>query len=96
MIINNNIQSIAGIYSNHSSNNKIAKAGREEEKRDEIHISQTGQNVREMLQKMNEMDDVRHDRVAELENLIASGNYHVSCSAVSDWCGNISQERWDA
>ena len=84
MIINNNIQSIAGIYSNHSSNNKIAKAGREEEKRDEIHISQTGQNVREMLQKMNEMDDVRHNRVAELENLIASGNYHVSSRELAE------------
>lgn len=84
MIINNNIQSIAGIYSNHSSNNKIAKADREEEKRDEIHISQTGQNVREMLQKMNEMDDVRHDRVAELENLIASGNYHVSSRELAE------------
>ena len=78
MIINNNIQSIAGIYSNHSSSNKVARAGRDEEKRDEIHISQEGQNVREMLNKMNSMDDVRHDRVAELENLIASGNYHVS------------------
>ena len=84
MIINNNIQSIAGIYSNHSSNNKIAKAGREEEKRDEIHISQEGQNVREMLNKMNEMDDVRHDRVAELENLIASGNYHVSSRELAE------------
>lgn len=80
MIINNNIQGIASIYSNHSSNNKVARAGRDEEKRDEIHISQEGQNVREMVKKMNAMDDVRHDRVTELENLIASGNYHVSSS----------------
>jgi len=73
MIINNSLQGIASIYSNHRSNNKIAKAGRNEERRDEIHISQEGQNVREALAKMNSMDDVRHDRVAELENMIAAG-----------------------
>lgn len=83
MIINNSLQGIASIYSNHSSNNKIAKAGHNEERRDEIHISQEGQNVREALSKMNSMDDVRHDRVAELENLIAAGNYHVSSSELA-------------
>ena len=83
MLINNNLQGIASIYSNHSSNNKIARMGKSEEKRDEIHISQEGQNVREALAKLNAMDDVRHERVTELENLVASGNYYVSSNELA-------------
>ena len=83
MLINNNLQGIASIYSNHSSNNKIARMGKNEEKKDEIHISQEGQNVREALAKLNAMDDVRHERVTELENLVASGNYYVSSNELA-------------
>ncbi|MCR5176495.1 MAG: flagellar biosynthesis anti-sigma factor FlgM [Anaerovibrio sp.] len=84
MIINNNLQGIASIYANQGNANKSAKSVQEMEKRDEIHISKQGQNVSEMVKKMNEMDDIRQDRVTELENLIASGNYHVSSRELAE------------
>ena len=77
MIINNNLQSIAGIYANHRSTNKVAQVAQDEVRGDEIHISTKAQNASEMLKKLNAMDQVRADRVAELENMIAAGNYHV-------------------
>ncbi len=78
MIINNNLQGIASVYANHRSTNKVAHTERDEVRSDEIHISTKAQNASEMLKKLNAMDDVRSDRVAELENMIAAGNYHVS------------------
>ena len=78
MIINNNLQGIASVYANHRSTNKVAHTEREEVRSDEIHISSKAQNASEMLKKLNAMSDVRSDCVAELENMIAAGNYHVN------------------
>ena len=78
MIINNNLQGIASVYANHRSTNKVAHTEREEVRSDEIHISTKAQNASEMLKKLNAMDNVRSDRVAELENMI--GIKHVELS----------------
>ncbi|MCI7611795.1 MAG: flagellar biosynthesis anti-sigma factor FlgM [Selenomonadaceae bacterium] len=79
MIINNNLQGIAGVYTNSGSVNKLAKAYRQEETvNDNIQISSQGQQFSEILKKLKSGSDVRMDKVAEYENMIASGAYQVS------------------
>lgn len=78
MIINNNIQSLAGVYANHSSVNKMSRSQREEAGQDEIQISSQAQSFSDALKKLSSIDDVRHDKVAELSNRIAAGSYQVS------------------
>ena len=79
MIINNTLQGVAGVYSNSSSVNKVARAYRQEEQlNDNIQISSQGQQFSEIMKKLKAGSDVRMDKVAEYENMIASGAYQVS------------------
>ena len=79
MIINNTLQGVAGVYSNSGSVNKIARAYRQEEQlNDNIQISSQGQQFSEIMKKLKAGSDVRMDKVAEYENMIASGAYQVS------------------
>ena len=85
MIINNNLQGIAGVYTNSGSVNKLAKAYRQEETvNDNIQISSQGQQFSEILKKLKSGSDVRMDKVAEYENMIASGAYQVSNSDLAE------------
>lgn len=79
MIINNTLQGVAGVYSNSGSVNKVARAYRQEEQlNDNIQISSQGQQFSEIMKKLKAGSDVRMDKVAEYENMIASGAYQVS------------------
>lgn len=46
-------------------------------KRDEVQISQTGRDYQVAKQAVAEASDIREDKVAQLKNRIASGNYKV-------------------
>ena len=78
MIINGNVQAAAGAYSVSSSSSvKRAASTREVQKSDEVLLSREGQSFSSMLQKLQNMDDVRGGKVQELSAKVANGSYNV-------------------
>jgi negative regulator of flagellin synthesis FlgM len=47
------------------------------QKKDEVLLSDEGQSFSSMLQKLQNMDDVRGNKVQELSAKVANGSYHV-------------------
>ena len=85
MIINGSLQGIAGVYANAGSNNKISKAYQKTESAgDNIQISTQGQQFNEILCKLKSGSDVRMDKVAMYENMLAAGTYQVDNGALAD------------
>ena len=79
MIINGNVQAVAGAYSVSSAGGvKRAASAREVEKSDEVLLSHEGQSFSSMLQKLQSMDDVREDKVKDLSARLNAGSYEVS------------------
>ena len=79
MIINGNVQAVAGAYSVSSAGGvKRAASAREVEKSDEVLLSHEGQSFSSMLQKLQSMDDVREDKVQDLSARLNAGSYEVS------------------
>ena len=79
MIINGNVQAVAGAYSV-SSAGGVKRTGnvREVAKNDEVVLSHEGQSFSSMLQKLQSMDEVRGGKVQELSAKVADGSYNVS------------------
>ena len=78
MIINGNVQAVAGAYSVSSSGSvKRAASVQAMQKSDEVHLSSEGQSFSSMLQKLQNMDDVRGSRVQDLSAQMANGSYNV-------------------
>ncbi|SHK70550.1 anti-sigma-28 factor, FlgM family [Selenomonas ruminantium] len=78
MIINGNVQAVAGAYSVSSAGGvKRAESVRNVEKSDEVLLSHEGQSFSSMLQKLQNMDEVRSEKVQNLEARIADGSYNV-------------------
>lgn len=85
VIINSNLQGIAGVYANAGSSNKISRAYQQAEPaRDDIQISSQGQQFNEILQKLKSGSDVRMDKVAMYENMLAAGTYKVDNGTLAD------------
>lgn len=79
MIINGNVQAVAGAYSVNSTGGvKRAYNAQAVEKKDEVLLSHEGQSFSSMLQKLQSMDDVREDKVQDLSARVAAGSYEVS------------------
>ena len=79
MIINGNVQAVAGAYSVSSSGSvKRAASVRDVEKSDEVLLSREGQSFSSMLKKLQEMDEVRGEKVQTLSQKMADGSYNVS------------------
>ena len=79
MILNGNVQAVAGAYSVSSAGGvKRAASAREVEKSDEVLLSHEGQSFSSMLQKLQSMDDVRGEKVQNLSAKVADGSYNVS------------------
>ncbi len=81
MIINNNVQAIAGAYA--VQQNRAAAPRRTESvsQASEVVFSKQGQNFAALLQKLKknaDRDQVRPDRVESLESLVSAGAYDVS------------------
>lgn len=78
MIINGNVQAVAGAYSVSATGGvKRAASAREVERRDEVLLSHEGQSFSSMLQKLQNMDDVRGEKVQQFGARIADGSYSV-------------------
>ena len=81
MIINGNIQAVAGAYGVANVKSRASVAAQRAyggQAADEVSISSQSQNFSSVLRKLQKSDDVRMDRVNELRSAIASGKYHVS------------------
>ncbi|WP_037363555.1 flagellar biosynthesis anti-sigma factor FlgM [Selenomonas ruminantium] len=78
MIINGNVQAVAGAYSVSSSGSVRRSADVQAiQKKDEVLLSNEGQSFSSMLQKLQSMDDVRSNKVQELSAKVANGSYQV-------------------
>jgi len=78
MIINGNVQAVAGAYSVSSSGSVRRSAELQAiQKKDEVLLSNEGQSFSSMLQKLQSMDDVRGNKVQELSAKVANGSYQV-------------------
>ena len=86
MIINNNVQAIAGAYAMNQSAGARRSMGVEQprEVRDEVNISTQGQSFSAMMKELKETSDVRMDKVAFFKNAIAGGSYNVSGDAIAE------------
>jgi negative regulator of flagellin synthesis FlgM len=56
---------------------KRAASTREVQKSDEVLLSREGQSFSSMLQKLQNMDEVRGSKVQELSAKVADGSYNV-------------------
>ena len=78
MIINGNVQAVAGAYSVSSSGGvKRAASVQAMQKSDEVHLSSEGQSFSSMLQKLQNMDEVRGEKVQDIRGKFADGSYNV-------------------
>ena len=86
-MIVNNLSSMANIYSSNAvvatRYANAATASRNVQKRDQISLSKEAQSFSEILQKLRGESEVRQDKVAEFEQKISSGNYHVESENIA-------------
>ncbi|MCR5833374.1 MAG: flagellar biosynthesis anti-sigma factor FlgM [Selenomonadaceae bacterium] len=85
-MIVNNVGSSSKYYSNSVTANRYANAAsyvRGTQKTDAFTPSQQAQSFSEMLNKLKNTSEVRQDRVNELQQRIASGQYSVSSSDIA-------------
>ena len=84
MIINNNIQSVTSLYgTSQATSSYRARSKAAESARDEVEISEAGQNFSEMLQKLREEPEVRQDKIDYYAKAIADGTYQVSAENIA-------------
>ena len=86
-MIVNNLNSMANIYSSNAvvstRYSNAATAARNIQKRDQLSLSNQAQSFSEILKKLRNESEVRQDKVAELEQKVSSGNYHVSAENIA-------------
>jgi len=84
MIINNNLQAIAGAY---QLNQKNAPKRMQNQSslsfKDEVTLSESAESFRSAMKKMQSIDEVRQDKVAFYTNAIESGNYNVPAANIA-------------
>ena len=84
MIINNNLQAIAGAYQLNAKNPaKRAQAKNAPSFKDEVHLSSNAQNMSSAVKNLKNMSDVRADKVEFFTNAIESGNYNVPAANIA-------------
>ena len=89
MMINGQIQSIAGVYAKNSamtvkSNDHSAAAEKTNGSKDEIVLSSEAKSFSTVLQKMqSSSEDVRTDKIALYTQQIESGSYNVDSNDIA-------------
>ena len=87
VMIVNNLNSMANIYSSNAVVStryaNAATAARNIQKRDQLSLSNQAQSFSEILKKLRNESEVRQDKVAEFEQKISSGNYHVASENIA-------------
>ena len=86
-MIVNNVNSMANVYtSNAIVSSRYANAAigaRNIQKRDQLSLSNEAQSFSEILKKLRGESEVRQDKIAEFEQKISSGTYHVSSENIA-------------
>jgi len=87
MIINNNIQAVAGAYA--ANNKKIKTAVKDESpdtsiNKDEVLLSTQAQSFSQILQKAQSMPEVRQDKVDTYSAQIGAGLYQIDPKGLAD------------
>ncbi len=59
-------------------------AGGERRKNDHIAVSDVGREVFSLVSKLKELPDVREDRVAALQKLVAEGRFSANAASVAE------------
>lgn len=87
MMIVNNVNPMANLYSSNAlASSRYANAAigaRNIQKRDELSLSREAQSFSEILKKLRGESEVRQDKVAEFEQKISSGTYHVASENIA-------------
>ena len=96
MIINNNVQAVAGAYavSQPGTAARRVQNTAQTTARDSFVPSQEGQSFRAMLQELKNTDDVRSNKVEYFEKAIANGTYNVSSYDIAGSMLNQSAGRF--
>lgn len=85
VIINGNVQGVAGVYTGSSRISRTARSySQSGSVSDDIQISSQGLQFNELLKKLKSGSDVRMDKVTEYENMVSAGTYQVSNGALAD------------
>lgn len=85
MIINNNVQAVAGAYQVSTvSRPQSSYAKNSEPIRDEVALSSEGVTFNQMMQELQSMDDVRAEKVDAVAEQVASGSYAPASSDVAE------------
>lgn len=86
IISGKNVQNIAKLYGEQTKVSKTGKtaANTPVQKQDEVILSSQAQGFGPLLQKLQNMPEVRQERVAELSESIATGKYQVAAKDVAE------------
>ena len=86
IISGKNVQNIAKLYGEQTKVSKTGKtaANTPVQKQDEVILSSQAQGFGPLLQKLQNMPDVRQERVAELSESITSGKYQVAAKDIAE------------
>lgn len=83
----NNVNSMANVYSSNAvvatRYANAATNARNIQKRDQLSLSNEAQSFSEILKKLRGESEVRQDKVAEFEQKISGGNYHVASENIA-------------
>lgn len=84
-MIVNNVNSMANLYTASAvgASARYNNVGRKVQKNDELSLSKEAQNFSEILKKLRGESEVRQDKVKDLEQQIASGNYKVAAGDIA-------------
>lgn len=86
-MIVNNVNPMANVYSSNAVvSSRYASAAtnsRNIQKRDQLSLSNEAQSFSEILKKLRNESDVRQDKVAEFQQKISSGNYHIESESIA-------------
>ncbi|MDF2571195.1 MAG: flagellar biosynthesis anti-sigma factor FlgM [Sporomusa sp.] len=81
-----NIQNIAKIYGEQSKVSKSSKnqGGSSSQRPDEVILSSEAQELSQILRKVKDLPEVREDKVKDLSERIAKGEYKVDSRELAD------------
>lgn len=84
MIINSNLQGVVGAYQvNSASSAKRVQNKAPLSFKDEVQLSQSAETFRSAMKKLQNVSEVREDKVAFYTNAIESGNYNVTAANIA-------------
>ncbi|MGI6050153.1 MAG: flagellar biosynthesis anti-sigma factor FlgM [Acetivibrionales bacterium] len=79
-----NVPSVTGVYGKNGKIGKTSKIQETSTKRDELSISGAAKDYSVVMKALQQVPDVRQDKINEITQRIESGNYSVSSTDIVD------------